>query len=59
MVVVNADLVWAHNNLFAKDDTATKKDTDRAVKVEGGNAREAKDLLNPRLARRLLDKPHS
>lgn len=41
-VVVNADLVWAHNNLFKK---------------EGEKVTEEK--LNPALAKKLLNKPHS
>ena len=41
-VVVNADLVWAHNNLFKK---------------EGENV--AEERLNPALAKKLLNKPHS
>ena len=55
IVVVNADLVYAHNNLF---------------KVEGGSApapsliekvqeKVVEPLLNPKLAKKLLDKPHS
>lgn len=43
LVVVNADLVWAHNNLFMKD-----------LKGKG-----AEELLNPKIAKRLTDKPHS
>ncbi|KAK4687942.1 hypothetical protein P7C73_g2172, partial [Tremellales sp. Uapishka_1] len=44
LVVVNADLVWAHNNLFKKD---------------GGGTGHEEKLLDPHLAKRLLDKPHS
>lgn len=55
VVVVNADLVYAHNNLF---------------KVEGGKGpaprlvekfqeKVVEPLLNPKLAKKLLDKPHS
>lgn len=39
MVVVNADLVWAHNNLFKGEGKEKMKDS--------------------RLARKLLEKPHS
>lgn len=41
-MVVNADLVWAHNNLFKK-----------------GDGEKAEELLQPRLAKNLSDKPHS
>lgn len=51
VVVVNADLVWAHNNLFVKQGKgAGEKD---------GGKKDHKQLLNPRLARRLVEKPHS
>jgi len=52
IVVVNADVVWAHNNLFLK------KGEEKMV--EGGvKGRGIKDLLNPRMAKKMLDKPHS
>ena len=41
-VVVNADLVWAHNNLFKKDQEKVSE-----------------EKLNPALAKKLLNKPHS
>jgi phytoene desaturase (3,4-didehydrolycopene-forming) len=44
VVVVNADLVWAHNNLFKKDN---EEPAEQGV------------LKEPRLAKKLTDKPHS
>ena len=58
-VVVNADLVWAYNNLFTKDDPTSDMSRKGASVTEGGNARETSELLDPKFARRLLDKPHS
>jgi phytoene desaturase (3,4-didehydrolycopene-forming) len=57
VVVVNADLVWAHNNLFVKDGEGARG------KGKGNDEREVlmepRELLNPTLAKRLLEKPHS
>lgn len=57
VVVVNADLVWAHNNLFVKQGDGARE-MDKRV-GEGKGRMEPKELLDPRLARRLLEKPHS
>lgn len=47
VVVVNADAVWAVNNLFKKDG-------------QGSGSQQAEEALrDPKLAKRLLDKPHS
>ena len=59
VVVVNADLVWAHNNLFLKDGSSSVERKAGLVKTEGRNARAPEELLGPKLAKRLLDKPHS
>jgi phytoene desaturase (3,4-didehydrolycopene-forming) len=59
VVVVNADLVWAHNNLFVKDGEGAREMDNGAGKGEGKGRMEPKELLNPKLARRLLEKPHS
>ncbi len=59
VVIVNADLVWAYNNLFTKRDPTTETEIKKEAEVEGGNARATGDLLDPKLARKLLDKPHS
>jgi hypothetical protein len=70
VVVVNADLVWAYNNLFTKDGIAGQG-TDEGQKGKGvedggvaeGKVKEVKEgvkrLLDPRRAKRLLGKPHS
>ncbi|ORY35350.1 hypothetical protein BCR39DRAFT_508926 [Naematelia encephala] len=55
LVVVNADLVWAHNHLFVRDGEERGTETETLVKGE----RTPRELLNPRLAKRLLGKPHS
>ncbi|WVF72604.1 hypothetical protein IAT40_007422 [Kwoniella sp. CBS 6097] len=58
MVVVNADLVWAHNNLFVKDNEG-KKGVDDKKQDAGAGGATPKELLDPTLAGRLLKKPHS
>ncbi|WVR07350.1 hypothetical protein IAU60_004391 [Kwoniella sp. DSM 27419] len=62
LVVVNADLVWAHNNLFTKDGdgkkTAVSDGTDDDAGAGPAPPR-AEERLDPRLADRLLNKPHS
>ena len=58
VVVVNADLVWAYNNLFTKDGAQDKQSTEGAgavQKVKEG----VRELLDPRKAKRMLGKPHS
>ncbi|KAK6910688.1 hypothetical protein I203_104720 [Kwoniella mangroviensis CBS 8507] len=47
VVVVNADLVWAHNHLFERSGVGIGQD------------KEKKQPLDPSLAKRLNDKPHS
>ncbi|GFZ49305.1 Phytoene desaturase [Saitozyma sp. JCM 24511] len=59
VVVVNADLVWAHNNLFVKQGEGVREMDKGVGKGEGMGRMEPKELLNPKLARRLLEKPHS
>lgn len=62
LVVVNADLVWAHNNLFTKSalDVDNIQGKGKSVSMEKGeNGLIPEELLNPRLAKNLLDKPHS
>ena len=54
VVVVNADLVWAHNNLFRLDAPTSKVKEVAKTVVE-----KAKNLLDPKLAKRLESKPHS
>ena len=49
VVVVNADLAWAYNNLFKKDGGG-----DASGQAEAGEG-----LLDPRKAQKLLEKPHS
>lgn len=61
VVVVNADLVWAYNNLF------THPNSEEAGEENGKEGKgaatvvkeEVKRLLDPRRAKRLLGKPHS
>ncbi|WWC90916.1 uncharacterized protein L201_005854 [Kwoniella dendrophila CBS 6074] len=53
VVVVNADLVWAHNNLFDKDGGRSRIENEQEKKKSN------KKLLDPNLAKRLWDKPHS
>ena len=65
VVVVNADLVWAYNNLFTKDGQSSAGQEQGAgagdkVGTKGQEVKEeAKKLLDPRRAKRLLGKPHS
>ncbi len=71
-LVVNADLVWAHNNLFTTSGGGSDGQT--AAKIDGlngdnlpnaesleksGDGLKAEELLDPKLAKKLLDKPHS
>lgn len=56
IVVVNADLVWAHNNLFVKDGEEHTKSGGGRKDVKGQRGGE---LLDPKLAKKLLGKPHS
>jgi phytoene desaturase (3,4-didehydrolycopene-forming) len=53
-VIVNADLVWAHNNLFFKEGEKCWP-----LKSTDGKEPKTKELLDPKLAKKLLDKPHS
>lgn len=57
-VVVNADLVWAHNHLFKKDGAAVGGLGEMEEKEEKEDKVKA-ERLDPRLADRLLNKPHS
>lgn len=49
VVVVNADLAWAYNNLFKK----------RGGGDAEGQAEAGEELLDPRKAQQFLEKPHS
>jgi hypothetical protein len=51
-VVVNADVVWAHNNLFLKE--GEEKMVEKGVK-----GRKDEELLAPKLAKKMLNKEHS
>ena len=63
MVVVNADLVWAYNNLFTKDGRGAVPTGEKSGEGGGGGIEEVKEgvrkLLDPRKAKRMLGKPHS
>ncbi|ORX38700.1 hypothetical protein BD324DRAFT_599654 [Kockovaella imperatae] len=54
LVIVNADLVWAHNNLFERENAASAEQ----VKSKSGDV-VRKNLLMPGFAKSLLRKPHS
>nr|XP_031860064.1 uncharacterized protein CI109_004427 [Kwoniella shandongensis]KAA5527136.1 hypothetical protein CI109_004427 [Kwoniella shandongensis] len=53
VVVVNADLVWAHNNLFRKEGEGAARAEEKRKELPKS------ERLDPRLADRLLNKPHS
>jgi hypothetical protein len=64
VVVVNADLVWAYNNLFTKDGRGAASTREEENGPGGGGVVEevkegVKKLLDPRKAKRMLGKPHS
>lgn len=58
VVVVNADLVYAHNNLF-KIEGSELSLPPLASSLKDKVQAKAERLVNPRLAEKLLDKPHS
>ena len=59
IVVVNADLAWAHNNLFTASSGVTDKVEADVTRAKGREQGKRDKLLNPRLANKLAKKPHS
>ena len=62
VIVVNADLVWAHNNLFKQPSEPYKpgESSKAAARQRSSRVNRSEDsLLDPKYAKRLLKKPHS
>lgn len=59
IVVVNADLTWAYNNLFVKEGETGSASDGANGNISGRGKVEEKKLLDPKKARSLLEKPHS
>ena len=55
VVVVNADLTWAYNNLFVKEGSISEGKANGDANAPKGK----KELLSPRKAQSLVNKPHS
>jgi phytoene dehydrogenase-like protein len=58
IVVVNSDLTWSYNNLFVKEGEEGSDAAKKAVS-ESSDVKTRKNLLDPRKANQLVQKPHS